>query len=425
MIKNVIFQHKAEKERLVTGRYIHRENLLKFNKFLTSGLIKVITGIRRSGKSVFSMLLLKREKFAYLNFDDEELLKLKNYDEIVKSIFEVYSDAKFILFDEIQNLDKWELFVNKLQRRGFSLILTGSNANLLGKELATKLTGRYVVIEIYPFSFREFLTANNFNFEKKEIFLPEDKGKILNYIEKYIRVGGFPEVIVKGLEVEVYLDTLFDAILFKDVVKRYRVRYPQKIYDLAIYLVSNFTHLFSFTKLKNMLNFRSTNTVEKYLKYLEESYLIFTLNRFSFKLKEQIKSPRKIYIVDNGFIEAKSFRFSKDLGKRMENVVFIEILRRGYKQNQDVFYYKTRNGYEVDFVLRESIRIKKLIQTCYDVEDYSTKKREVKGLMEASNELKCKDLLIITWDYEAKEKYGNRTIKFLPLWKWLLSWKYK
>lgn len=421
MIKNIILQHKLEQEKLLSKNYISREKLNFAKKFLDTDLIKVITGPRRVGKSVFSILLLKNKKFAYLNFDDENLLKLKDYDEIVKTISEVYPESKYILFDEIQNLEKWEFFVNKLQRRGYNLILTGSNAKLLSKELGTVLTGRYVPIEIFPFSFKEFLAGKNFEIKKEYFETPETKGRILNYLDSYLKNGGFPEVVVKNLEAETYLETLFDAILLKDVVKRYGVRFSQKIYDLATYLVNNFSSEFSFTKLKNILNFRSTNTVQNYLKYLEEAYLVFSLDRFSFKAKEQIRSPRKIYLIDNGFILAKSFQFSQNIGKLMENLVFVEILRRGCEPNKNIFYYKTRNKREIDFVLKEGLKIKKLIQVCYEINDLEAEKRELKSLLEASEELKCDDLSIISWDYEITKEFKGKKIKFIPLYKWLLE----
>lgn len=417
MHKNLILQHKKEKELLLSKPYIPREKLDFARKFLETDLIKVITGPRRAGKSVFSVLLLKDKNFAYLNFDDENLLRIKNTDEIVKGIFEVYSGPKFILFDEIQNLPEWELFVNKLQRRGHNLILTGSNARLLSKELATALTGRHVPVEIFPFNFREFLKAKNF--ELKEKLLPEIKGKILNYLDIYLKNGGFPEIAVKNLDPKAYLDTLFDAVLLKDVVKRYKVRFSQKIYDLALYLISNFSNEFSFTKLKNTLDFSSVNTIQNYLRYLEDAYLVFTLNRFSFKRKEQIKTAKKIYLVDNGFILAKSFQFSENAGKLMKNLAFSELLKKGYKANETLFYYKTRNQKEVDFVLKEGRDLKTLIQVCY-LPDSKTEKREISALVEGSQELNCDDLEILTWAKEGEEKIKNKKIKFLPLWKWLI-----
>lgn len=421
MIKDIVYQHKLEKENLISKKYIFREKLNFAKKFIDSDLIKIITGPRRAGKSVASFLLLKEKKFAYLNFDDENLLKVENYDEIIKAIFEVYPESKYLFFDEIQNLKNWEIFVNKLHRRGYNLIITGSNAKLLSKELATSLTGRYIPIEIFPFSFSEFLDAKGWEIEKEKVNIPEIQGKILNYLDEYMRNGGFPEVVVKNLEARTYLETLSNSILFKDVVKRYNLRFSQKIYDLNNYLNSNFSSEFSFSKLKNILDFRSTVTLQNYLSYLEESFLVFILNRFSFKVKEQIKTPKKVYIVDNGFCSYMSPGFSMDYGKLMENLVFVEIMRRGYKLNKDVFFYKTRNNKEVDFILKKGINIEKLIQVCYKIEDLKTKERETKALIEASQDLDCDDLLVITWDVEDEKISQGKKIKFIPIWKWLLS----
>ncbi len=419
MIKNIVYQHKLEKENMISKKYIFRENLVSAKKFIDSDLIKIITGPRRAGKSVAAFLLLRDRDFAYLNFDDENLLKVKNYDEIIKAVFEVYPESKYLFFDEIQNLNNWEIFVNKLKRRGYNLILTGSNAKLLSRDLATALTGRHIPIEILPFSFREFLNAKGWEIKKEEINIPEAQGRLLSYLDEYRRDGGFPEVIVKKLEVRTYLETLSNSILFKDIVKRYNIRFSQKIYDLNRYLNSNFSSEFSFSKLKNILEFRSTSTLQNYLSYLEEAFLIFVLNRFSFKIKEQIKTPKKVYLVDNGFCSIAPSRFSQDFGRTMENLVFIEILRRGHEPNRDVFSYKTRNNKEVDFLLKKGTNIEQLIQVCYRIEEVKTKERETRALVEASQDLDCNNLLIITWDMETEEIIRGKRIVFEPLWKWL------
>lgn len=421
MIKNTVLQHKIEKDKLLAKNYILRQNLGSAQKFLDSDLIKVITGPRRSGKSVFSLLLLREKDFVYLNFDDENILKVKNYDEILEAVFEVYPERRYFLFDEIQNLPNWELFVNKLQRRGYNLILTGSNARLLSKELATSLTGRYVATEIFPFSFKEFLTAKNFSFKKEDLALPETRGRIINFLDEYLQSGGFPEVVVKNLDPKTYLETLIDAILLRDVVRRHKVRFSRELYNLALYLFSNFSCEFSFNKLRNILQFQSTSTLQKYLGYLEEAYLFFTLNRFSFKVKEQIKSPKKIYGMDNGLIRAKDFALSHNTGRHMENLVLVENLRRGCKANEDIFYYRAANHREVDFVLKQGIGIRQLIQVCYDLNNIDTRTREIKSLFEAGRELNCKNLLVINWDYEGEEEIKGRVVKFIPLWKWLLE----
>lgn len=419
MTKDIILQHKKEKEDILSKTYVLREKLNFAKKFLDSDIIKIVIGPRRAGKSVFSSLLLKEKKFAYINFDDENLLGVNNSDEILKGIFEVYGEVKFILFDEIQNFKNWEIFVNKLQRRGFNLVLTGSNAKLLSQELSTSLTGRHISIEILPFSFKEYISAKKIDIN--EIALPEIKGKILNCLDEFLHNGGFPEVVIKNLEAKTYLDTLADAILLKDVVKRYKVRFTQKIYDLFLYLIGNFTSEFSFNRLRNNLNFNSTKTVQDYVSYIEEAYLVFLLNRFSFKIKEQIKSPKKVYLVDNGFAMAKAFQFSQDSGKLIENLVFQELLKQGLKPNQDIFYYRTRNQKEVDLVIKEGIKIKELIQVSYKFKDVKNMHREIKSLVEASQELNCDNLIIITWDTEKEEILSGKKIRIIPLWKWLLG----
>ncbi|MEW6619093.1 MAG: ATP-binding protein [bacterium] len=418
MTKEIVLQHKLEKERLLSKDYIEREKLDFGRKYLDSSLIKIVTGPRRAGKSVFSLLLLKDKDFAYINFDDEAILKIKDYDEILKSIHEVYPQTNIILFDEIQNLPDWELFVNKLQRRGFNLVLTGSNARLLSQEMSNRLTGRYIPIEIFPFNFREVLRAKELKVGEEEFNLPEVKGRILNYLDDYLKKGGFPEVVVTNLEPRIYLQTLFDAILLRDIVKRYNIRFSQKIYELSLYLTANFCNEFSFKRLTNILEFRSTNTLQNYLRYLEETYLFFPLNRFSFKMQEVIKTPKKIYLVDNGFIPLLS---SQNLGRLMENLVMTECLRRGFKSNENLFYYKTRNNKEVDFVLKEGLKIKGLIQVCYEMDNSLIRERELKALVEASNDLNCNELLVITWDYKTQEKFKDKMIRFIPLWKWLLE----
>ncbi len=420
MIKNAIIQQKLEKEKFLSRSYIPREKLGDFKTKLSSGLIKVITGPRRAGKSVFAFLLLKDEDFAYVNFDDEVLLKPDNYDAIFTALLEVYPKSKYFLFDEIQNLDKWEVFVNKLHRRGYNIVLTGSNARLLSSELSTALTGRYSAVEILPFSFREFLFARNYPPEQAAAS-PEAKAGLLSLLEEYLRQGGYPEVVVNNLEAKPYLQTLFDALLLKDVVKRFRVRYAAQIYDLAQYLMAHFASEFSYTRLRNSLGLRSTATVEKYLNYLEEAYLLYSLNRFSPKFKQQLKAPKKAYFIDTGFLTAKAFQVSPNSGRLMENAVFTELIRRGYLPNDGLFYYKTRNNKEVDFILRAGTKIEGLMQVCMDIDSEGARKREYSALIEAGGELNCNLLTVLSWDTEAQEPVKGGKINILPFWKWLLQ----
>ncbi len=417
-IRELILSHKSERDHLLKGIYIPRSLLKKAKKSINTNIIKVIVGPRRAGKSIFSLQLLKDTNFAYINFDDERLIDLKDYDLIIKGIKEVYGDTKYLLFDEIQNLNRWEFFVNRLHRRGYNLIVTGSNSRLLSKEFATHLTGRYIQFHIYPFSFSEFLKVKKINYRDVSL-LKETEGEMLNLLNDYLLMGGFPEVVIKSLEPKNYLTSLFEGVLFKDVVKRYNLRYAKNLYDLSLYLISNFASEFSFTKLKNILRLKSVHTVQNYVQYLEEAFLFFSLSRFSYKLKEQLKAPRKTYIYDTGLATALRFGTSPDYGKMIENIVAIELLR----QRKETYYYRDKNGVEVDFVIKKGLNISELIQVSYNVSNLDTKKKEIKPLIKVQKVLSANKLTLITWNEEGEEKIGKNRIKIIPLWKWLLTGK--
>lgn len=423
MLKDIVSNQKLQKEQLLTLSYIVRTKEPFAKKWLDSNLIKVVLGPRRAGKSVFSLMLLKDRPFMYFNFDDEVLSSADGIvtNELMKELHAVYGQVKTVLFDEIQNLPNWELFVNRLHREGYNLVLTGSNAHLLSKELATHLTGRHMPIEILPFDFNEFLRAKKFQIDAEYSALPQQRGRLLNLMENYLVNGGFPEVVVNNVGPKDYLEVLFDALVFKDVVKRHRVKFSTQIGNLGAHLINNFANLYTVRKILDILNLKSASTTEKYIKYLEEAYLIFSLLRYSPKSIQRIKSPRKVYAVDNGFISAKAIQHSPDKGKLMENLVFTELVKRGVKANKDLFYYKTRNDREVDFVVKKGMEVVELIQVCYKSINPQTEQREIKSLIEASGELKVKKLTVLTWDEKHIVQKNSMTIVFKPLWEWLLE----
>jgi len=412
-IKEIITLQKREIEAKLREKYIERNQNLK----LDNDLIKVIVGPRRAGKSFFAMHFLNKQgKFGYANFDDEKLAEVNNYDEIITAMNSIYDNPKFVLFDEIQNLPKWELFANRLQRQGYKLIITGSNSNLLSRELATHLTGRHLLTNIFPFSFKEYL-----KFENKELTNTETKEKL----SKYLFNGGYPEILSKKVALKEYLLLLFNSILYKDIIKRYKIRNPKQIEDLATYLISNIANEYSHNSLAKIGKIKSSHTIEKYLSYLEESFILFSLSRFSYKVKEQLSSNKKIYCIDNGFIQAKSFKASPDLGKLYENLVASKLKKQEVDEKLRFYYWKNQQQEEVDFVIKEGIKVKQLIQVCFNIKDLKTKNREIRALIKASKELRCNNLLIVTEDTESEEKvewFGDkRIIKFIPLWKWLLE----
>ena len=391
-MKKIILQHKLERDFLIRKPYQNRLVSKNTTQYLETDLIKLITGPRRAGKSVFALQLLQNENFAYLNFDDE--LLLKNFDEelVMQALQEVYPDFNYLLLDEIQNLNNWELWVSKLYRRGVNLIITGSNAKLLSSEMSTVLTGRYLQIELLPFGLSEILSYKHV---EPNTETPQKKAELLLNLEDFLTNGGFPETLLIREITRNYLSDLFDAVLLKDVSKRYKVRRNDDLINLADYLLSNYTNPLSFNELSIELNLGSVNTTQKYCRYLAGTYLFFYLPRYNNKLKQMQKAPQKVYVVDNGFL-LRSFQTSPNKGRLLENLVFVELIRRGYSTQQSIFYYRTKNDKEIDFVCRKGHRIEQLIQVSFDVFQTKTLQREVSSLSEAAGELKCNNCLIIT-----------------------------
>ena len=419
MIKNILNQQKEERDELLSDAYIERTDVAAKAEYLSTGLIKLITGPRRAGKSVLSLQLLKDQNFAYLNFDDDLLLKHFEEDAVIQTLSELYPGYKYLLLDEIQNLPNWELWVSKLYRRGINLVVTGSNAKLLSREMASSLTGRYLQIAVYPFSFAEYLHIQKPSLPDQEMHTPQEMGILLNHLNGYILNGGFPEIVLHPSLLKNYLSTLFDSILLKDILKRFQIRQTQQLYELANYLLTNYTNPYSYNQLKAELNFSSVATVQKFIGYLSEPYLFLNLTRYATKIKLQQKSPKKSYVIDNGFIQARSFELSPNYGRLLENVVFIELLRRNLRPELDLFYYRTRNDREIDFVCRKGYQTDQLIQVCYDIASPKTLKREIDALVEASSELACTNLLLITWNREEVILRNELSIQVIPACKWL------
>ncbi len=417
LIKQILIEQKNEITQIFKGKIIPRDIQQGIKKIFKTDLIKVIMGVRRCGKSTLAHQLLKGKKYGYIDFDDERLVGIRSKDlnDFLETLNEISSGVTFLLLDEIQNIEGWELFVNRLKRKGYNIIVSGSNSKLLSRELATHLTGRHFSIELYPFSFREFLTFKHIFVEEEDFYITEKRAIIKKSIEEYLIEGGMPE----ALKIEAkrsYLRELFDKITTRDIVLRYNVKYIKDLKEMALFAISNFSSKITYNKIKNIFEIKSIHTVKNYSNYLEEAYLTFILNPFSFKIKEQIKQPRKIYCIDNGLINSLVPKTTLDYGKLMENLVYLELKIRG----KEIYFY-SQNNFEVDFLIREDLKIKQLIQVCFSVADESTKKREIRALVKASERLNCNDLIIITWDEEEEMVFNSNKIKFIPLWKWLLT----
>ena len=411
-LRDAVELQRRELHSRLSERYVERQLGAEYGG---DAMIKVILGPRRCGKSFLAMhMLAQAGSRGYLNFDDERLVEVEDYDRLVAAVNAVYGNPRHLLLDEIQNLPKWELFVNRLQRQGYRLLLTGSNAHLLSGELATHLTGRHLPIVLFPFSFTESVRA--FPAERTA---PEWAAAL----HRYARDGGYPEPLLRDVDRGFYLRTLWDSILYKDIVRRRRIRSVAGIEDLAGYLLANVGREYSLHRLTTITRCRSVRTVARYIAHLEEAFLFFSLPRFSFKVREQAAANRKIYCIDNGLVTARAVRFSPDLGRLVENLVAVALRKRALDGACQVFYWKDARQREVDFVVKEGLRVTQLIQVCWDMTEPSTRRREIRALLQAGRELDCDRLLVLTADTDAEDEvawYGMRgRIRRLPVWRWL------
>ena len=416
ILKRIIVGQREEFEKTFREYPIIKRDKLEYVKpFLSRPNVLTILGVRRSGKSVFSILLAKelKEDFGYINFDDERLIEAKteDLDKVLQTFYELYGDIKLVIIDEPQNIKGWELFVNRL-RRTKKVIVTGSNSQLLSGELATHLTGRHIDFMMYPLSFKEFLDF------KPNIYLIEDIAKIQKQLDNYLNGSGFPEFRNFGPRI---VENIYKDIINKDCLERYEIKNKRTFKELSNYLISNFSNEFTYSKLSNIFNIRDVHTVKNYIDYLKEAFLIVVLDRFSPKLKQQVIAPKKVYAVDHGICNFLSFKLSKNLGRLIENVVCVELLRKkSVNHSSEIYYWKDYQQNEVDFVVKKGRKIKTLIQVCQDLSDFKTKDREIKSLIKASKELKCKNLVIINQEKEGEEIFDGIKIRFVSLWKWLL-----
>lgn len=395
MIKEIIMSQKNALTGIFEKRYIFRDNNLNLKR--DNPLAKVIIGPRRSGKSYFSLHKLKETgNFGYINFDEERFQNLTNNDELIDAVKDVYNNPEYLLLDEIQNLPKWELFVNRLLREGNNLVITGSNSNLLSSELSTHLTDRYLPFYIFPFSFKEYLRI----FEYESDF-PKYKSNFLNYMER----GGYPETLLFDIDSKNYIETLLQSILLKDIVKRYKIRLVNEIEKLVNYTIINSGTEFSYSKIAKHLKIKSDKTVEKYLKYFENAFIIFQINRFSYKYKNQISYNKKIYTFDNSFLKNNEYYFGMNKGKLLENLIAIFLKRISLQTKENIYYYRTSNNYEVDFLVEKNGKVLKLIQVCYDLSNITTHEREIRSLLIAGRELDCKNLFVINLETETTKDF--------------------
>jgi predicted AAA+ superfamily ATPase len=407
-----------------------KERLIEFPK--TKNLIISVIGPRRAGKTFLLYSIIKKnglkdEDYVFVNFEDDEVKMMKREEKIKMLSFhqEIYGkEPSYIFLDEIQSLEGWQSFVYSLyEKKRYYIFVTGSTSKFLSKEIATQLRGRSLGLMLLPFSFKEILMLNGI--EIKKYYSTREEAKIKNLLSKYLKDGGFPLVVIENMNKKLFFRDYVDVVIQKDILERYNIRNVAAIKYLINSTIASFAKEFSINKVFNTLKSIgikvSKNSLYSYISALEDAMFCFFLKKFSYSMKQTELSIPKIYLNDPGYAEIFLADKEQMLGRLMENVVFLELKRReSLGKITSIFYYK-ENGNEVDFVIKEGIRANQLIQVTYANSKDEIDKREIRALLKASQQLKCKNLLCLTWDYEAEERHKGKKIKFVPLWKWLVE----
>lgn len=403
VLETILLDQEAEVVQWTNDKFCPRDekDLIDFD----SPQAQVVIGVRRSGKSTLCLqaLIGANFKFAYADFDDERLkgLGTNQLNDVLETLYKIYGDFRYIFLDEIQNIDGWPLFVNRLLRNNIHVILTGSNAKLLSTDLATHLTGRSSEIELYPFSFREYCTINGIDYT-----LHTTKGiaELRQCFDDYLAKGGFPELTIIKNEKK-YISNLVDNILKRDIEQRYNIAFTAQFENLANHLLNISPTVVSAQDLAGVFNFKSAQTVRNYISYLKQAYLLIGVKKFSPKSKIRI-TQEKVYAVDVALMNKRDNAFaSENMGWRLETIVLIQLMRKCKSEGLDVYYLKNRSG-ECDFILCDENKVIQCIQVSYDISSEKTRKREIKGLMLAYKQTHCKNLLLLT-DHEYGEIEAN------------------
>jgi len=401
----------------------------------TKSFATAIIGPRRAGKSFFIFHTIKKEKlkdssYIYVNFEDDEVRGAKREEKVKLidyHIEEYKQEPIFVFLDEIQSLEGWESFLYSLiEKKRYHILVSGSNSRFLSKEIATQLRGRALTKAIFPFNFREYLKLKNFHLA--EHLSSYEISKLKGYLKDYLMFSGFPSLLLENIKPKQFLSDYLDVVIFRDLVERYNIENLFVMRFLMRRAIAQFANELSINKIYNELKSEGIkvgkSVLYSYFSYLEDVMFSFLLRKFSFSEKQSILSVPKIYLCDHGFpnflISTKS---SEDFGRLMENSVLLELKKSELEnKNLSIFYFRS-NGGEVDFVVKESLEVKQLVQVTYANSRDEIENREIKSLIKAAELLKCKDLVVITWDYDEEEQIEGRKVKFIPLWKWFLQSK--
>lgn len=416
-IEKVLLEQQDELEALGSEVLIHRPEESLIN--LKSKLAQVVIGVRRSGKSTLCFNALRRAgvHFAYVNFDDERLesLKTEDLDDVLQTLYKVYGKFDYLFLDEIQNVDGWPLFVNRLLRGGLHILLTGSNAKLLSTELASHLTGRHHKIELFPFSFKDWCVMKEVDYSR---LTTKNKGLLSKAYEEYFHQGGFPELMSGAENPKEYIGTLIDSIITQDIKRRYKIRNVDALKRLAHHVLNETPTIIVKDSLQEVIGIKSERTLGNYLLYLNQTYLVSTINKYSPKSKERTRAE-KAYAIDVAFMDKRENVFSgENLGWRLETIVYLELLRRKAGTDNDIYYFQGRSA-EADFVVCDGNKTLAVYQVSYDISKETTRRREVKGCIAGAKATKCDNLFLITDHESGTIEEDGYTIRVIPIWEWL------
>lgn len=421
IILQVVADQRREIERMRPSEWVKRMEEQWFD--LQSPLAQIVIGVRRSGKSVLCHKVLHEAKinYAFINFDDDRLanIRIDDLNTVLTCLYRIYGDFEYLFLDEVQNVDGWHLFVNRLLRQGIHIVVTGSNAKLLSAELATHLAGRYNEIRLFPFSFAEYCEANKIDTTSltTQALAFRQEGLL-----RYLQDGGFPELL-HVRDKRGYVQQLVNVIIHKDIRERYHIRLMAALERLADYLMGIFCQEVVRKNIATTCGITSMRTIDNYIAYLRQAYLLLGLHKYSFKAKERI-TQEKNYVIDVALLSNRNGVLSpENWGWRLENVVYIELLRRAAANFQDIFYYKhPKTQKEVDFMVCERSRVVELIQVCYALSDMKTYDRETSSLWLAAKQLHCSNLMLVVLEGEKKEiVQDDMTIHIIPAMEWLLQ----
>lgn len=418
-IEKVLLEQQDELANLSNEMLIHRPEEELIN--LKSKLAQVVIGVRRSGKSTLCFNALRKAgvHYAYANFDDERLdqLETTDLDNILQTLYKIYGKFDYLFLDEIQNIDGWPLFVNRLLRQKLHILITGSNAKLLSTELASHLTGRHHKIELFPFSFKDWCAIKDLDVSR---LTTKNKGLISKAYDEYFHQGGFPELISGEENPKEYISTLIDNIITQDIKKRYNIRSIDAMKRLSHHILNETPTLIAKDTLQKTIGIKSDKTLGNYLLYLNQTYLISILNKYSSKSRERTRGE-KAYAIDVALMDKRENAFSGDnLGWRLETIVYLELLRRKAQSGNDIYYFQNRSA-EADFVVCDGNKAQAIYQVSYDISSPKTRKREIRGCLAAAKATKCSNILLITDNESEIIEEEGYTIQVIPVWEWLIS----